>query len=161
MWCSALGWYYAVLTSLGCFGCGCSFPRTGSHFWNLEANGTFSSKSCYRAFFVGSISFEPWRRLWKSWAPEKCNAFLWLAIQNKCWTADRLVMRSRGRDNTTYSHHLRLCQGFLASMVGSSWVRGVIPSANEVCFADWWSTASQQVEKSKRKGFNYLVILGA
>jgi hypothetical protein len=39
---------------------------------------------------MGAISFEPWKRLWKSWAPRKCKFFRWLAIRNKCWTADRL-----------------------------------------------------------------------
>jgi hypothetical protein len=28
--------------------------------------GQFSSKSCYKAFFMGSITFEPWKRLWKT-----------------------------------------------------------------------------------------------
>ena len=31
---------------------------------------------------------------WKSWALSKCKVFIWLAIKNKCWTADRLA-RSR------------------------------------------------------------------
>jgi hypothetical protein len=36
------------------------------HVWMHTASGQFSSKSCYRAFFMGSISFEPWKRLWKT-----------------------------------------------------------------------------------------------
>ena len=63
------------------------------HIWNLEAGGCYSSKSAYRAYFFGSIPFEPWRRLWKSWAPNKCKVFLWPAIRNRCWTADRLAKR--------------------------------------------------------------------
>ena len=63
------------------------------HIWNLEAWGCYSSKSAYRAFFVGSVTFEPWRRLWKSWAPNNCKVFLWLAIRNRCWTANRLAKR--------------------------------------------------------------------
>jgi hypothetical protein len=43
--------------------------------------------------FLGSITFEPWKRLWKSWAPPKCKTFLWLAMLKKCWTADRLQKR--------------------------------------------------------------------
>jgi len=60
------------------------------HVWMHIASGQFSSKSCYRAFFMGSISFEPWKRLWKAWAPPKCKFFLWLAIRNKCWAANNL-----------------------------------------------------------------------
>jgi hypothetical protein len=50
------------------------------HVWVHTTSGQFSSRSCYKAFFMGSISFEPWKRLWKSWAPPKCNFFLWLAV---------------------------------------------------------------------------------
>jgi hypothetical protein len=35
-----------------------------------------------------SITFEPWKRIWKSWAPNKCKDFLWLAIRNRYWTAE-------------------------------------------------------------------------
>jgi len=54
------------------------------HVWRLESGGCYSSKSAYRAYFQGSITFEPWKRLWKSWAPNKCKVFLWLAIRNRC-----------------------------------------------------------------------------
>jgi hypothetical protein len=50
------------------------------HSWKHEGNGAFSSKSTYRAFFYGAITFEPWQRLWKSWAPPKCKMFLWLGL---------------------------------------------------------------------------------
>jgi hypothetical protein len=36
------------------------------HLWRHNSNGAFSSNSCYRAFFRGSITFEPLKRLWKS-----------------------------------------------------------------------------------------------
>jgi hypothetical protein len=60
------------------------------HVWRHEASGLFSSKSCYNVLFLGSTAFEHWKRLWKTWAPPKCKFFLWLAVRNKCWTADRL-----------------------------------------------------------------------
>ena len=63
------------------------------HIWRFDASGTYSAKSTYRAFFYGSVTFEPWRRLWKSWAPGTCKFFIWLAIINRCWTADRLDHR--------------------------------------------------------------------
>jgi hypothetical protein len=61
------------------------------HSWKFESSGIFSSRSAYRAFFVGAIQFEPWKRLWKTWAPNKCKIFVWLAVRNSCWTADRLL----------------------------------------------------------------------
>lgn len=54
------------------------------HRWKPEASGVFSTKSAYRCYFVGSITFEPWKRIWKTWAPGKCKTFLWLAIRNRC-----------------------------------------------------------------------------
>jgi hypothetical protein len=60
------------------------------YLWKHEASSS-SSKSAYRAIFYGSIIFEPWKRVWKSWALSKCKVFIWLAIKNKCWTADRLA----------------------------------------------------------------------
>ena len=91
-----------------------------THHWKFEASGNFSSKSAYRAFFAGSVSFEPWKRLWKSWAPSKCKTFIWLAIRNRCWTADRLqkkrapspctlpAVRPRRSDSPTSTHHMCL-----------------------------------------------------
>jgi hypothetical protein len=43
--------------------------EAGRLVWRHTASGQFSSKSCSNAFFLGSISFEPWKRLWKTWAP--------------------------------------------------------------------------------------------
>ena len=60
------------------------------HRWKLEASGIFSTRSAYKNFFVGAITFEPWKKVWKTWAPGKCKTFVWLAIRNRCWTADRL-----------------------------------------------------------------------
>ncbi|GJM91708.1 hypothetical protein PR202_ga08112 [Eleusine coracana subsp. coracana] len=37
------------------------------HVWNLVESGHYSSRSAYKAYFFGSISFEPWKQLWKAW----------------------------------------------------------------------------------------------
>jgi hypothetical protein len=63
------------------------------HKWKLSITGTYSSRSAYNAFFLGSIRFTPWKRIWRSWAPLWCKFFVWLAINNQCWTADRLAKR--------------------------------------------------------------------
>lgn len=63
------------------------------HQWRLDSSGQFTAKSAYKAFFNGAITFEPWKLIWKSWAPGKCKAFIWLAVCNRCWTADRLQKR--------------------------------------------------------------------
>jgi len=32
------------------------------HQWKFESSGIFSSRSAYRAFFVGTVQIEPWKR---------------------------------------------------------------------------------------------------
>ena len=61
------------------------------HSWRLSKSGSYSSKSAYEAFFIGTIRFAPWKRIWKSWAPLKCKFFIWLVLNNRCWTTDRLA----------------------------------------------------------------------
>ncbi|GJM87571.1 hypothetical protein PR202_ga03538 [Eleusine coracana subsp. coracana] len=58
------------------------------HLWAPSSSGVYSSKSAYGRFFIGSTQFEPAKRIWKSWAPLRCQFFLWLASLNRCWTAD-------------------------------------------------------------------------
>jgi hypothetical protein len=38
---------------------------------------------------------------------------------------------------------------------------GLTPAADEISFAEWWRNVLKKVHKSKRKGFNSLIILGA
>ncbi|GJN07584.1 hypothetical protein PR202_ga25487 [Eleusine coracana subsp. coracana] len=40
-----------------------------THTWRLSASGNYTTKSAYDAIFMGSIQFEPWERIWQTWAP--------------------------------------------------------------------------------------------
>jgi hypothetical protein len=62
------------------------------HIWRLSASGKYTAKSAYDALFEGALSFAPFERIWKSWAPPKCRFFMWLVAHNRCWTADRLAL---------------------------------------------------------------------
>lgn len=138
-----------------------------------EANGIFSSKSAYKAFFYGSITFKSWKRLWKSWALPKCKAFLWLALRNRCWTADILAKRGLphppacvlcNQEDESVQHILTNCifaRQFWFLLLAQYGLERVAPTALEVNFTEWWKSAVSRVEKSKRKGFNSLVILRA
>lgn len=119
-------------------------------------------------FLSGSICFEPAQRIWKTWAPQKCKFFIWLATLNKCWTADRLARR--GLD---YPYKCPLCdqqdetiQHILVSCVfaGETWTKvlirvGLLPlapdSTNEV-FQNWWRASELQVPKTQKKGLQFL-----
>jgi hypothetical protein len=67
-----------------------------THGWRFASNGQFTVKSAYECFFKGSVEFEHYGKVWKTWAPAKCRYFVWLVANNKCWTADRLAKRWNG-----------------------------------------------------------------
>ncbi|GJN13726.1 hypothetical protein PR202_gb00464 [Eleusine coracana subsp. coracana] len=140
---------------------------------NLDASGHYSSRSAYKAYFNGSVVFEPWKRLWKTWTPAKCKLFLWLAIRNKCWTADRLANRGLDhpekcplcdQEEETIQHLLTTC--VVAREVWYKLLQplGLVSSAPrrwELSFVDWWRKTTKKVKKEDRKGVNSLIILGA
>lgn len=72
--------------------------------WELMQHGSYSSKSAYEAFFLGSIRFGPWRKIWKTWAPACCKFFIWLVFHGRVWTANRLAKR-----NLTHPEACPLC----------------------------------------------------
>ena len=61
--------------------------------WCFTASAEYTAKSAYDALFQGAVSFGPYERIWKTWAPPKCRFFLWTVAHNHGWTADRLVRR--------------------------------------------------------------------
>lgn len=75
-----------------------------THLWKLSVTGMYSATSAYEGLFLESISFEPYERIWTTWAPTKCRFFIWLVAHRRCWTADRLA--HRGMDHL---EHCPLC----------------------------------------------------
>ena len=142
------------------------------HRWKPEASGEFSTRSAYKNFFVGAITFEPWKKVWKSWAPGKCKTFVWLAIRNRCWTADRLQKRGLphpercplcDQEEENIQHILTSCvfarQFWFAILQPLNLAR--LTPTRTVSFADWWKKAERKLQKQHKKGFNSLCILGA
>jgi hypothetical protein len=130
------------------------------HHWKFESSGVFSTKSAYRAFFFGSTTFEPWKRLWKSWAPGKCKTFIWLAIRNRCWTADRL----QNQEEETVQHILISCvfaRQFWFAVLQPLNLVALVPNQKTTSLADWWKRAGRKLPKQHKKGFSSLVMLGA
>jgi hypothetical protein len=120
--------------------------------------------------FSGSITFEPWKRLWKSCPPPKCKTFLWLAIRNRCWTADRLrgmahpvVCPLCDQEQETIQHLLTtrvFARQFWHGILSPFNLGHLIPSPVEASFVEWWGGVINQIHKDK-KGFNSAIILGA
>jgi len=140
--------------------------------WKPEASGVFSTKSAYRCYFVGSVTFEPCKRIRKAWAPGKCKTFLWLAIRNCCWTAHRLQKRGMphpehyplcDQEDETAQHILTTCvfaRQFWYAILQPLSLESLTPT-RRVNFADWWRKAEKRIQKQHKKGFNSLCILGA
>jgi hypothetical protein len=131
------------------------------HVWMHTASGQFSSRSCYRAFFMGSISFKPWKRLWKTWAPPKCKFFLWLAIRNQYWNAGRLQRRGMqypvccplcDQEQETAQHILCTCsftRQFWHLILSSIGLCGLTLFVAEHSFAEWWGKALKKCKGAR------------
>jgi hypothetical protein len=61
--------------------------------WSWEKDGNFSTRSAYAARFWGREVVPTAQFTWGSRAPLRCRFFIWVALQNRCWTADRLARR--------------------------------------------------------------------
>ena len=61
--------------------------------WHLAPSGVYSAKSAYDAQFFGRIPLPALDRVWKQKIEQKVKFYLWLLLQNRNWTADRLEAR--------------------------------------------------------------------
>jgi hypothetical protein len=68
--------------------------RRDAIVWTLTPDGKYSAQSAYNVQFLGRIKQPHLERVWKVRAEGKVQMFLWLLLQNRKWTAERL--RDRG-----------------------------------------------------------------
>lgn len=61
--------------------------------WNFSVDGSYSARSAYSVHFVQSISQPLLSSVWSIKGEGKVRFFLWLLLQNRLWTADRLAAR--------------------------------------------------------------------
>jgi hypothetical protein len=142
------------------------------HFWKFTSSRQYTNKSAYNAFFLLYVIFAPWKKTLKTWAHLQCKFFIWLAIKNRVWTADRLlkhwlphpsVCLLCDQEDESTQHILVSCVFSretwtkILSFVG---LQAATPQT-ERFFAHWWGCVVNRVPKEKRKGFNSLVILVA
>jgi len=144
-----------------------------THIWKFSTSGNFTTKSAYESFFIGSVHFDSWERIWKTWAPGKCKFFLWTVGQKKCWTVDRLA-----RKGLDHSASYPLCaqaeetiDNLLVSCVFSRQVwftilrdlglQALAPQTVNLSFEERWAVASNKVVAQEQKGLNTIIILGA
>jgi hypothetical protein len=70
-----------------------SDPADDEIIWTRSADGNYSAKSAYSMQFDGSVESSFPTKIWQEWAPSRCNFFVWLMLQKRIWTADRLLVR--------------------------------------------------------------------
>lgn len=73
-------------------------PRKDKVVWNLTANGVYSCTSAYEAQFFTRIHKPELSRVWRGMVEGKVRFYLWLLLQNRNWTADRLQARGWPHD---------------------------------------------------------------
>ena len=59
--------------------------------WGLETSGQYSAKSAYNIQSTEAFSELDWSSIWKFKAKPKCRFFIWLLLQRKLPTADRII----------------------------------------------------------------------
>ncbi|WVZ50139.1 hypothetical protein U9M48_001425 [Paspalum notatum var. saurae] len=61
--------------------------------WKWTSDGNYSSRSAYRAQFIGSYCGYKLSLIWCAKAENKCKVFTWTLMQNKILMADNLARR--------------------------------------------------------------------
>lgn len=64
-------------------------PGQADGFRWRNASGIFSTSDAYRRHFLG-MPLCPLRFAWKAWATPRCRFFVWVLLQRRLATADRL-----------------------------------------------------------------------
>jgi hypothetical protein len=117
--------------------------------------------------------FKPYEMIWKSWAPPKCQLFLWFAAHKRCWTSDRLVKRGLphpdkcpmcDQDDETIDHLLVACvfaRQFWYHMLRQIGLHYFAPQPTDSIFDIWWERVAAATSGLTKKGLNSLTILGA
>ena len=61
--------------------------------WRFKTDGRYTAQSAYNVQFIGTSTDERWRYIWKAKVQNKCRFFIWLLLQLKLPTTDRIIKR--------------------------------------------------------------------
>jgi hypothetical protein len=144
-----------------------------THKWRFDTSGQYSAKSAYGNLFLGATLFQPYERIWKSWAPPKCKLFMWLAAHKRCWTSDHLARRGLPhpehcplcvQEDETLNHLLVSCvftRQFWYMVLRQVGLHSLAPQPTDMIYDEWWEKASRATSGITKEGLNSLIILGA
>jgi hypothetical protein len=80
--------------------------------WCRMTTGEYSTRSAYEIQFDGSLISSFPAMIWWVWASSQCKFLSWLMLQNRVWTADRLLLREWPND-----YFCPLCQRNLETVI--------------------------------------------
>ncbi|CAM0881096.1 unnamed protein product [Alopecurus aequalis] len=138
--------------------------------WKWTANGKFSARSAYLAFFEGSTVMPGAAQVWHSFAPLKVRLHMWLALRDRCWTADRRLRRGLASHilcplcttaNENMEHLTVQCVFSRSVWHGIQQRLGIplpIPTEHDL-FAEWWTAAVRTLTKKDQCTANSLIML--
>jgi hypothetical protein len=119
--------------------------------------------------FLGQSGMPGASILWKSRAPTENKLFLWLAMQDCCWTKYRLH-RHDLTDDASCSLCLQIDETMDHMLVGCVYSREVmfllfrrcdwLPLISEAddSLVDWWLQARERVPNARRPAFDTLIL---
>lgn len=136
--------------------CGCLLPR-GNIRQNLR-------------MIVSMLvqKLEPAKRIWKTWAPPRCEFFIWLASPKRCWTADCLARRGMNhpercplcdQQDEKVQHILVACvfeRDVWFRILSRMRLQHLAPRADTTVFQEWWERQRRECLNQRKKALTPL-----
>jgi hypothetical protein len=140
--------------------------------WKWTPNGSFSSKTAYRAFFFGRTALPGAVQVWNAFAPFKVKFHAWLALRNRCWTADRLARRGLPTHalcplcatvGETMDHLSLQCPFAIHVWAASCQRAGIalVTPTSQSSLQLWWPSAVANLPRKDAKTVNSFIMLVA
>ncbi|CAM0947439.1 unnamed protein product [Alopecurus aequalis] len=141
--------------------------------WKWHADGRFSSRTAYSAFFHGTTAMPGAANIWDSFAPLKQKLHTWFALLDRCWTADIRLRRGLasharcplcGVDDECMDHIAVRCpfsRRLWAGLFAKADVQALAPAPFlPIELNHWWPDTVSNLPAASRKAANSLITLG-
>lgn len=140
---------------------------------NSQKFRQYSTNSTYKAFWLEAIQFQLWQLIQKTWAPKKCQFFLWLALHNRYWTTDRLAKRNMphpekcvflDQEEEDIQHILIgyvLSRKLWFSLLNRVGLSMLAPQTDDTSVKDRWIKSNKLAPTIFKKGLNSPFVIGA
>jgi hypothetical protein len=140
--------------------------------WTRTANGVYSAKTAYQAFFSNLPRETLAKDLWRAGAPLNHKLHMWFALKNRLWTADRLERRGLEhpqecalccQEPETIEHitlHCSFSRQIWFTVLLKYRLHRFTPGTSGT-ISDWWTRLAAAIPKKQKKEINALILLVA